>query len=90
MPQASKAPVHKIRAGRIIASIWANEKEDVGKWFSVTFSRGYHDKYGEVHYAKTYGRDDLLVLAELANQAWSWIVEQDADELEENMSQVQP
>jgi len=65
-------PVHQIRIGRIRAAIWANQT-DSGLWHNVTFERTYRD--GEAWKSSdSYGRDDLLVLAKLADMAHSWII----------------
>jgi hypothetical protein len=74
--QAKKRPVHDIRIGLVRAAIWRNDGAN-GPWHSVTFERGY--KEGEEwRSTASFGRDDLLVLAKLADQAHTWIVEQDA------------
>ena len=66
-------PAMEIRIGRIKAAIWLNHT-DHGQFFSVTFTRLYKD--GEDHWQRsdTFGRDDLLVLAKVADLAHSWIV----------------
>jgi hypothetical protein len=72
-PAASNAPVQTFRLGRIQAAVWAN-KTDAGKTFyNVTFSRGYTDEKGEWHDSDSFGRDDLPLVAKVADQAHSFI-----------------
>ncbi|MEM9416317.1 MAG: hypothetical protein AAGA29_12695 [Planctomycetota bacterium] len=67
-------PVHQIRIGRIRAAIWANATEH-GLWHNVTFERSYKDG-GDWKSSDSFGRDDLLTLAKLADLAHTWIVSQ--------------
>ena len=67
-------PVHKLRIGLIKAAIWANVTRE-GMIFNVTFERSYHD--GEAwKSSNSFGRDDLLKLAKVADEAHSWITRQ--------------
>ena len=67
-------PVHKLRIGLIKAAIWANVTRE-GMIFNVTFERSYHD--GEAwRSSNSFGRDDLLKLAKVADEAHSWITRQ--------------
>ena len=76
-------PVHDIRIGRIKATIWKNETER-GERFNTSFSRLYRvddDKREGPNdngwrETSSVGRDDLLVLAKLADQVHSWIYSQ--------------
>ncbi len=72
-PESNK-PVHEIRVNGIRATIWKNDT-DKGPRFNTTFERSYRD--GE-EWKKTdsYGREDLLVLAYVAKEAFRWIVSQ--------------
>ena len=64
-------PVHEVRLGTIKAAIWANDTQ-VGVRHNVTFSRLYKD--GESwKTSDSFGRDDLLILAKVADQAHTWI-----------------
>ena len=66
-------PVHEIRFGAIKAAIWENTLAD-GARHTVTFTRSY--KSGEEwKNTDSYWRDDLLLLAKVANEAHSWIFE---------------
>lgn len=71
-PQSPRPkPVHEIRFGTLKAAVWRNETEN-GHRFNTTFSKSYKD--GEQwHNTDSFGRDDLLVIAKLADHAHSWI-----------------
>jgi len=67
----SKPPVHEIRLGLIKASIWRSLTTS-GQRHNVTFSSIY--KKGDVwKESKHFSRDDLLVLAKVADLAHTWI-----------------
>lgn len=72
---AKNRPVQTIRIGSIKAAIWANDGSQGGVFYSVTFVRVYKDGQGQWQTADTFGRDDLLVLAKVADLAHSWIVD---------------
>ena len=64
-------PVHEIRLGRIKAAIWENDTQN-GTRHNVTVSRLYKD--GDAWKDSTsFGRDDLPLVAKVADQAHSWI-----------------
>jgi hypothetical protein len=67
-------PIHEVRLGAIKAAVWKNQTE-AGVRHNVTFSRLYRqdDKWAST---ETFGRDDLLLLGKVADQAHSWICEQ--------------
>ncbi len=61
--------------GKIECSLWANRDATGGTWYSTAFHRVYYE--GDTpRTASSFGRDDLLVVAELARQAFLWIAEQ--------------
>jgi len=66
--------VHEIRVGGIRASVWRNET-DKGQRFNTTFDRSYRDGE-EWKTSESFGRDDLLTVGFVANEALRWIVEQ--------------
>ena len=64
-------PVHTIRYGMIKASIWRNETKS-GERHAVSVVRLYRN--GDVWKESTrFGRDDLPLVAKVADQAHSWI-----------------
>jgi hypothetical protein len=70
-------PVHEVRIGAIKAAVWKNETAK-GMRHQATFSRLYHDG-DQWHSTDSFGRDDLLVLAKVADQTHSWICAQCQD-----------
>lgn len=73
-----KKPVHEIRLGRIRAAIWENDTEN-GTRHNVSFSRLYRDgdRWKD---SASFGRDDLLLVAKVADQCHSWIFQQKQEE----------
>lgn len=69
---AKRRPAHTIRYGRLKASIWRQES-DKGAWYSTVLARTYRDQAGNWQSSDSYGRDELLLLAKLANDANTWI-----------------
>ena len=65
-------PVDEVRLGALKAAIWRNERDN-GARFNVTFSRSYRDSDGNWKSTSSFGRDDLLVVAKLADRAHSRI-----------------
>ena len=79
----SKAkPIHEVRLGAIEAAIWKNDTES-GVRYNTTFSRLYRED-DECKSTDSFGRDDLLTLAKVADRVHSWIHELSQDEREES------
>ena len=75
VPMKNKTrPIHEVRLGSIRAAVWKNETE-VGVRYNVTFSRLYRDN-DNWQSTDSFGRDDLLLLGKVANEAHSWIFAQ--------------
>ncbi len=72
-PKPSR-PVHEIRIGLVKAVIWANHTTE-GVRHNVTFVRSYREG-NEWHTTTSFGRDDLLKLSKVANEAHTWITQQ--------------
>ena len=70
----TKRPVHEVRMGRIRAAIWENETPN-GTRHNVTLSRLYKDG-DEWKDSSSFGRDDLPLVAKVADQVHSWIFSQ--------------
>lgn len=67
-------PAYEVRLGRVKAAVWANQG-DAGVWFSVVFSRLY--KEGDSwKRSESFSRDDLPLVAKLADRVHTWIYEQ--------------
>ena len=71
-------PIHEVRLGAIKAAVWKNDTSN-GVRYNTTFSRLYKDG-DEWKNTDSFGRDDLLVLAKVADRAHSWIHEQSQEE----------
>ena len=67
-------PVHEIRIGLVKASIWERAVEN-GVMHNTKFTRSYRS--GDAwRQTETFGRDDLLTLAKLADLTHTWIWKQ--------------
>ena len=77
MPNKTK-PIHEVRLGHIKAAVWKNETE-AGVRYNVTFSRLYKDG-DQWKSTESFGRDDLLLLAKVADQTHSWICSQNQED----------
>lgn len=76
-------PVHEIRLGAIKAAIWKNETPGGGVRYTTHLSRIYRDeKDKEWKRSETFGRDDLLVVAKVADEAHTWIHSQTREDRE--------
>lgn len=64
-------PVTEIRYGTVKAAVWRYETES-GPRFSATFTRLYREG-DQWKTAESFGRDDLLLLAKVADEAHTWI-----------------
>lgn len=71
---AKQKPVHEVRMGRIKAAIWANETEN-GTRHNVTITRLYKDG-DEWKTSTSFGREELPLVAKVADMAHSWIYQQ--------------
>lgn len=67
-------PVHEIRLGNIKAAIWKNQNGN-GTQFNATFRRLYK-KDDEWKSTDSFGRDDMLPLAKVADLTHTWIFNQ--------------
>ena len=75
---ANRKPIHEIRMGRIKAAIWQNETDN-GIRYNATFGRLYKD--GESwKQTESFGRDDLPVLAKVADQAHTFIFQKQQEQ----------
>lgn len=69
-------PVHTLRLKNVRAAVWSNRTEAGAMYLNVTFSRSYRDSEGNWHTTESFGRDDLLYLAKVADLAHTRIWEQ--------------
>ena len=71
---SKQKPVHEVRLGRIKAAIWENDTQN-GTRHNVTFTRLYKDG-DQWKDSASFGRDDLPLLAKVADMAHTWIFTQ--------------
>ncbi len=71
---AKTKPVHEVRLGRIKAAIWANETDN-GVRHNVTITRLYKDG-DEWKTSTSFGREELPLVAKVADLAHTWIYQQ--------------
>ena len=64
---ANPKPISEVRIGRVKAAIWPNETDGRTR-HNVTFSRLYKDG-DEWKNTQSFSRNDLLLLAKVADQA---------------------
>ena len=74
----TKHPVKTIRLGRIKAAIWENEVDNK-KYHNVTFARTYMDESRNYRDTDSFGRDDLPLIAKLADFAHTFIFDRLAE-----------
>lgn len=77
MPDNPK-PIHTIRLGQIQAAVWSNPGQH-GPFYNVTVERRYRDANEQWQGSTSFGRDDLLVLAKVADLAHTYICERQAE-----------
>ena len=75
-------PILEVRMGMIKVAVWKNDTQN-GVLYKATFSRIYRDG-NEWKTTESFGRDDLLVLAKVADQAHSWIHTQSQEDRDDN------
>ena len=83
---SAAAPVRTLRLGRIKAAVWENSS-DQRPFFNVTFARTYMDADKKFRDTDSFGRDDLLLLAKLADQAHTFVCEQMSTQKSEEFSE---
>ena len=67
-------PIHEIRLGKVKAAIWRNET-DSGVRYSVALVRIFRTDNGWES-SPSFGRDELPLVAKVADRVHSWIYEQ--------------
>lgn len=77
--KAKPLPVHKVRCGSTVATIWENEGEN-GPWHNTTVLRSYRPEDSEeFQETSSYGESQLLELEAAARLAHAWIVARQAE-----------
>jgi len=78
MENEKAKPVSEVKFGSIVASIWKNESKN-GVFYNVTISRIYKDGEENWKRSDSFGRDDLLTVAKVADLAHTRIFELSKD-----------
>jgi hypothetical protein len=73
--ETKKQPPLTLRDGAIKASIWRNESESGGAFYTVNFARAYKDKDGKFHDTDSFSGAQLLKLSHLAAKAYDCVDE---------------
>jgi hypothetical protein len=75
-PQSGNRPVAKFKHGGIELSVWPNQTAEGGTMYNTTISNSYKDdKTGDWKTTGSFSPTDLLVVGELARQAFAKIAE---------------
>ena len=74
---ANQKPVEEVRIGRVKATVWCNGTDEQPR-YNVTFSRLYKEG-DEWKSTQSFGRNDLLVLAKVADLAHTRIFQLPAE-----------
>ena len=76
-PSGKTPPCHKIRLAATKCSVWKRDiSAQTTPLYTATFTRLYVDAHGNWAESTSFGRDDLLVLAKVADAAHTWMCEQ--------------
>ena len=79
MTTPKQKPTYEVRLGFIKAAVWRNQTE-AGIRYNVTFCRLYKEG-DDWKSTESFGRDDLLLLGKVADEAHTWIfAQQNQDE----------
>lgn len=71
---SANRPVYEVRFGHVKAAVWANEFDGVLR-HNVTLQRLYKNG-DEWKSSQSFGRDDLPLVAKVADAAHTWIFQQ--------------
>ena len=74
MMEENNRPVREFRIGAVKASIWKNEAKNGGSYYSASFHTLYRDSEGSWRRSSSFGREDLLLLAKIANEVHTYMV----------------
>ena len=84
--ESKHQPVEEVRIGSIKAAIWKNQGEQ-GVRYNVPFQRIYRTQEGEWKSTDSFGRDDLLTLGKVANEAHTRVLQLAAQQREQEKSE---
>ena len=80
-------PIDEIRVGHIVAAIWRNVSDKAVR-FNVQFTRLYRNG-DDWKGSSSFGRDDLLLLAKVADKAHTRIYELQKEERSQEADSVE-
>ena len=87
MTATTNQPIDHIRIGAVQAAIWQNtDRNDIPR-YNVTLERLYRDADAKWQSTNSFGRDDLLVLAKVADRAHTRIHELQAADRDASRSE---
>jgi hypothetical protein len=97
VPPAKDRPVKVIRIKNIRANIWANRLEGGSILYNTTIDRLWKEadetdgsgrvvKEGQWQHSESFGKDDLLLVAKIADLAHTWIYNRIQDDRHEDGS----
>jgi hypothetical protein len=92
--QSKDKPVRVVRLRNIRGNVWANRLPSGQVVYNVTIDRLWRDddqtneggevtKKGEWHQSQSFGRDDLLIVAKVADLVHTWIYRKIQDQAAE-------
>lgn len=76
--EEKQRPTHEIRMGAVKASIWSNASSNGGSFLTASFHTLYRNQDGDWRSSSSFGREDLLLLAKVANEVHTYMVLQTA------------
>ena len=74
----SNQPVEKYSLRGVNVSIFENQAQNGAKFYKVNILRSYMDE-GKFKSTSNFGRDDLPIIANLAQRAWQDVLEREAN-----------
>ena len=73
--EKSQRPVDRLRIGELTASIWENQGANgEARFYTARIERRYQDSGGNWKTTHSFGRNHLLAVAKLADQAHTCIL----------------
>ena len=82
---STNSPIDEVRVGTVKAAIWANQAGENGAVrYNVTFGRLYTDEDGKWKTTRSFGPNDLLVVAKVADLAHTRIHQLRAEAAEDD------
>ncbi len=71
----NKKPIETFRLRGISASVFENQTDDGQTFYRVSLVRTYKDGNGQFQTTSAFSRDDLPIVAHLADEAWQFVME---------------